>query len=214
MKTELDAAEGVKAVEETKEQIKEETAPKLQPKPVPNQEQLTETTNAEIVQDQKVKEEATNIFGVSDTELLTEEQKYLDGLQKGLDKEIQEYKAKEGDNFDKAEFQKFLDGKHKTITTKIRNGIVNGNIENINNIYKLGDDIVDYLLGDPTKIKKVLGWQPEVTFQELVKMMVENDLNEAEKELTKARYHYNNIDRYVSLKQSELKRDLTLNSKV
>ena len=148
MKTELDAAEGVKAVEETKEQIKEETAPKLQPKPVPNQEQLTETTNAEIVQDQKVKEEATNIFGVSDTELLTEEQKYLDGLQKGLDKEIQEYKAKEGDNFDKAEFQKFLDGKHKTITTKIRNGIVNGNIENINNIYKLGDDIVDYLLGD------------------------------------------------------------------
>ena len=43
---------------------------------------------------------------------------------------------------------------------------------------------VDYLLGDPTKIKKVLGWQPEVTFQELVKMMVENDLNEAEKELT------------------------------
>lgn len=37
---------------------------------------------------------------------------------------------------------------------------------------------------------------------------------EAEKELTKARYHYNNIDRYVSLKQSELKRDLTLNNKV
>ena len=37
MKTELDAAEGVKAVEETKEQIKEEEAPKLQPKPVPNQ---------------------------------------------------------------------------------------------------------------------------------------------------------------------------------
>ena len=36
----------------------------------------------------------------------------------------------------------------------------------------------------------------------------------AEEELTKARYHYNNIDRYVSLKQSELKRDLTLNSKV
>ena len=32
MKTELDAAEGVNAVEETKEQIKEETAPKLQPK--------------------------------------------------------------------------------------------------------------------------------------------------------------------------------------
>ena len=37
---------------------------------------------------------------------------------------------------------------------------------------------------------------------------------EAEKELIKARYRYSNIDRYVSLKQSELKRDLALNSKV
>ena len=37
---------------------------------------------------------------------------------------------------------------------------------------------------------------------------------EAEKELIKARYRYTNIDRYVSLKQSELKRDLALNSKV
>ena len=43
---------------------------------------------------------------------------------------------------------------------------------------------VDYLLGDPTKIKKQLDWKPEVDFQRLVKMMVENDLNEAEKELT------------------------------
>ena len=37
---------------------------------------------------------------------------------------------------------------------------------------------------------------------------------EAEKELIKARYHYNNLDKYISLKQSELKRDLALNSKV
>ena len=43
MQTELDAAEGVKAVEETKEQIREDAPPKLQPKPVPNQEQLTAT---------------------------------------------------------------------------------------------------------------------------------------------------------------------------
>ena len=148
MQPELDALEGVKAVEETKEQIREDAPPKLQPKPVPNQEQLTATENAEIVQDQKVKEEATNIFGVSDTELLTDEQKYLDGIQKTLDKEIAEYKAKEGDNFDKKKFQEFLDGRHKFFTTKIRNGIVNGNIENINNLYKLGDDLVDYLLGD------------------------------------------------------------------
>ena len=36
----------------------------------------------------------------------------------------------------------------------------------------------------------------------------------AEEELIKARYHYNNLDKYVSLKQSELKRDLALNNKV
>ena len=43
---------------------------------------------------------------------------------------------------------------------------------------------VNYLLGNPKKIKEKLGWEPEVNFNGLVKMMVENDLNEAEKELT------------------------------
>ena len=43
---------------------------------------------------------------------------------------------------------------------------------------------VDYLLGDPSKIKKTLKWEPKTSFKELVKMMIENDLNEAEKELT------------------------------
>ncbi len=37
---------------------------------------------------------------------------------------------------------------------------------------------------------------------------------ETEKELIKARYRYAKIDRYFSLKQSELKRDIALNSKV
>jgi len=36
----------------------------------------------------------------------------------------------------------------------------------------------------------------------------------SEENLIKARYHYNNLDKYVSLKQSELKRDLALSSKV
>ena len=35
----------------------------------------------------------------------------------------------------------------------------------------------------------------------------------AEENLIKARYHYNNLDKYVSLRQSELKRDLALNGK-
>ena len=35
---------------------------------------------------------------------------------------------------------------------------------------------VDLLIGDSSKAKRVLGWEPEVGFDELVKMMVENDL--------------------------------------
>ena len=37
---------------------------------------------------------------------------------------------------------------------------------------------VDLLIGDPSKAKDVLGWQPQVGFQQLVGMMVENDLAE------------------------------------
>jgi GDPmannose 4,6-dehydratase len=35
---------------------------------------------------------------------------------------------------------------------------------------------VDLLVGDPSKARRALGWQPEVTFAQLVKMMVEADL--------------------------------------
>ncbi|CAB4340130.1 MAG: NAD-dependent epimerase/dehydratase family protein [Actinobacteria bacterium] len=35
---------------------------------------------------------------------------------------------------------------------------------------------VDLLIGDPAKAKKALGWEPKVTFPELVTMMVESDL--------------------------------------
>lgn len=38
---------------------------------------------------------------------------------------------------------------------------------------------VDFLLGDSTKAKKELGWEPEVTFEGLVHMMVEADLRAA-----------------------------------
>ena len=36
---------------------------------------------------------------------------------------------------------------------------------------------VDLLIGDPTKAKQKLGWEPSVTFEELVGLMVEADLN-------------------------------------
>jgi GDPmannose 4,6-dehydratase len=37
---------------------------------------------------------------------------------------------------------------------------------------------VDLLIGDPAKAKTELGWEPQVGFQQLVQMMVENDLAE------------------------------------
>jgi GDPmannose 4,6-dehydratase len=41
---------------------------------------------------------------------------------------------------------------------------------------------VDYLLGDPSKARSKLGWEPTVSFDELVKMMVREDLKEAERD--------------------------------
>jgi GDPmannose 4,6-dehydratase len=38
---------------------------------------------------------------------------------------------------------------------------------------------VEFLLGDPTKAREKLGWKPEVTFRELVRIMVDADLQEA-----------------------------------
>jgi GDPmannose 4,6-dehydratase len=35
---------------------------------------------------------------------------------------------------------------------------------------------VDYLCGDPSYVRKTLGWAPDVDFEQLVHMMVEADL--------------------------------------
>ena len=41
---------------------------------------------------------------------------------------------------------------------------------------------VEHLLGDPSKVKDKLGWEPKTSFSELVKMMVDHDLHEAKRE--------------------------------
>ena len=41
---------------------------------------------------------------------------------------------------------------------------------------------VNYLLGDPTKAKKELNWKLDVSFVDLVKMMVDSDIEKAKKE--------------------------------
>jgi GDPmannose 4,6-dehydratase len=38
---------------------------------------------------------------------------------------------------------------------------------------------VDTLLGDPTKAKRKLGWEPTITAREMCKEMIQNDLREA-----------------------------------
>ena len=42
---------------------------------------------------------------------------------------------------------------------------------------------VDLLLGDATKAREQLGWEPEVNFKQLVKLMVEHDYELARREL-------------------------------
>jgi GDPmannose 4,6-dehydratase len=43
---------------------------------------------------------------------------------------------------------------------------------------------VDSLQGDASKACRVLGWKPEISFEELVRSMVEHDLELAQQELT------------------------------
>ena len=51
---------------------------------------------------------------------------------------------------------------------------------------------VDHLLGDGTKALTKLGWRPKVTFQNLVRLMVDHDLELARQEqtLTRAGHHF------------------------
>ena len=42
---------------------------------------------------------------------------------------------------------------------------------------------VESLLGDSTKAREKLGWSPKVSFRELIKEMVEHDLEEAKKDI-------------------------------
>ena len=66
-----------------------------------------------------------------------------------------------------------------------------------------------YKLDTKTVIEAEHKARTDEEYTEVVKQYAE-----AEEKLIKARYHYNNLDKYVSLKQSELKRDLALSSKV
>jgi GDPmannose 4,6-dehydratase len=42
---------------------------------------------------------------------------------------------------------------------------------------------VDILIGNPAKAKEKLGWEPKITFSELVKIMVNSDFEKAKKRI-------------------------------
>ena len=56
---------------------------------------------------------------------------------------------------------------------------------------------VDVLLGDSTKAQKKLGWKPKVTFDQLIDMMVEADLELAKKERTLLDAGYKNVKNLI-----------------
>lgn len=47
---------------------------------------------------------------------------------------------------------------------------------------------VDLLIGDPSKAKKQLGWQPKTTFKELARLMTDADMELANRELIVSKY--------------------------
>ena len=59
---------------------------------------------------------------------------------------------------------------------------------------------VDYLLADPSKARHTLGWEPSVSFEDLVRMMVSSDLAELDRKLTGglAALHRGTDDRLLS----------------
>ena len=56
---------------------------------------------------------------------------------------------------------------------------------------------VDLLLGDASKARKKLGWEPKVAFPELVALMVDHDLELAERELASQSYKGRNAPKKV-----------------
>jgi GDPmannose 4,6-dehydratase len=49
----------------------------------------------------------------------------------------------------------------------------------------------EYLLGDSSKAKSVLGWTPKIKFEELIKIMLESDLNECISEVNNSKLYVN-----------------------
>ena len=53
---------------------------------------------------------------------------------------------------------------------------------------------VEALLGDPTKAKEKLGWEPKITFEEMVYEMMEHDINLAKRDALVRDHGYRSFD--------------------
>jgi GDPmannose 4,6-dehydratase len=62
---------------------------------------------------------------------------------------------------------------------------------------------VDVLHGDPTKARQVLGWEPRVTFRELIKMMVDHDIDLARRELAVSQAGFVDLARGAATARSD-----------
>tara|TARA_B100000989_G_scaffold297074_1_gene281814 strand:+ start:3604 stop:4707 length:1104 start_codon:yes stop_codon:yes gene_type:complete len=79
-------------------------------------------------------------------------------------------------------------------------------ISNNDSILKIGDEIikidpkylraaeVDALLGDPTKAKKKLGWEPSITIKEMCSEMIKEDLLKAKRNLLLSKHGFNTVN--------------------
>jgi len=55
---------------------------------------------------------------------------------------------------------------------------------------------VETLLGDSTKAREKLGWEPKISFEEMVKEMAASDLQEAERDRLCQQEGYNTFNRH------------------
>ena len=55
---------------------------------------------------------------------------------------------------------------------------------------------VDLLIGDPTKAKQKLGWEPEITLEELVEEMMRSDLRLFKKDTYLKEGGFNTLNYY------------------
>jgi GDPmannose 4,6-dehydratase len=53
---------------------------------------------------------------------------------------------------------------------------------------------VESLLGDPSKAKNELGWEPKITFDELVKEMVQADMESAKRDALVEKYGFKSFN--------------------